>query len=183
MLSKDWTLERLKGVIRSKANIPDENVVNDPYLIDVIHTALMSVARDLGDAKDPEYRTRLVVKETSDYIDLDDVATDSSVAALRINSINSLYNTVCGDCIPTDAEEIRYLYQLPKKQAHIFYYWEGRYIRMYKGSGLTSYGIFTLTYEIIPVKATADATYIDLSDKHMDLLIFKTIELLKVSDG
>lgn len=176
------------GEIRLQSGKLQNSLLTRSLLIDMIYTSLLEVARDLKDADTPEFREKASIISISGdgVIDLSDI--DGGGTKLNVESIIKIFGqatktaggTVDMSAIPTDAIEFDYLVDYPQKQNNVFWYREGESVYLYLGSNLSGHGSVFLHYDRIPEKAILDATYIDLSDRFIPLLINKVLEKVSV---
>ncbi len=175
-LSRNYTLLTLMGLIRMKSGKLQNTLLTRSMLIDTIYTCLLEIARELKEADTPEFGLSVAATIASDKIDLTSI--DGASTKINVESIVKLVDATNGLLIPTDAVEFNYLADYPQKQNDIFWYRDGELIYLYKGTGVSAYGVVTLHYDRIPEKAIADATLIDLSDRFIPLLISKILEVV-----
>jgi hypothetical protein len=167
-LSKDWTLQRARGILRVLIGEISEQEIQDLFLDDVIHLAVCDLAELLGESQYNDYGTLQIVTQTSDVID---------VSTYRIDTITKLVDATNGYCVEKNPRELEGLAGLLQTQGNIYWSKFGTNIYLYKPTALT-YGTLTLYYNRVPTKATADGDFLDIRDKYAKLAIDKAKILL-----
>lgn len=166
-LSEDWTLADIFGLVRTLANELSGDKIGDEILVDMIHSNVCDIAEALGEATGNDYVEKKAVTQTDDII---------SLSGLRLDKILKLVDSVAGLVRIYSLKEFEGIKRIKqeKEAACIYATQYGRKMELFKGDKVETYGTLTLSYKRSPIKAKADADYIDLPDKYMNLLISKT---------
>ena len=183
--SRNYTLLSLMGLIRLKSGKLQNTLLSRPLLIDLIYTSLLEVARELKEMSIPEFGATASITDVSlstatGSFSLADI--DGSLTKINVESITKLVGEADNTeiiAVLTDATEYNYLSDYPQAEDDVFWYRDGEIIYMFKGSDITLFDTAVLHYNRIPEKAILDATYIDLSDRFIPLLIEKVLGVVK----
>lgn len=180
-LSKDWTLQNARGILRILANQIAGDEVQDLGIDDFIHLAISDLAELLGEAGYPDYgevQTFTAIDNgigTTNGIDSIILSSLNSEleSSLKIDQITKVVGVTNGLFIEISAKEFDGLSSIPQKTSNVFWFKFGDLILMYPGSDLNLDSTIYVYYNRTPTKATADSDYLDVKDKFVKLALDK----------
>lgn len=172
-LAVNTTLASMKERVRAQSNTvsPQGSGIIEPEMTNLIHHAIVMLRTLLGAIVDPVYSTNETVVESTNIIDV------STVDIANTNKI-SLYDATHG-VIPLvsdrEFDSLRTLYANTSLSTEQLFAKitsstsSGLRIQTHRGSSKATPGTLTLTYPRNPVKATTEATKLDLPERYVPI--------------
>lgn len=164
-LSKDWQLQDALGFLKNLTSQIAIDKISTEQIIDALHLGIAEVAQLLSELKFYDYATVATLSISSD---------EASISSLNVMSIIKIVDATNGLCVyekPHVFEGLKSL-AIPQNLNNVSWTRHGEMIQLYKGS-LGFYGVVKIHYNRYPTKATSDATYLDIKDPFMKVVLDK----------
>jgi hypothetical protein len=163
-LSLNWTQLRIRGLLRILANELAGTEISDDTIDDISYLATSGVVSQLGEAVENDYIEIATVTQTSNVID---------VSTLAIAKIVKLVDATNGLVPEKGAKQFEGIKVIDQEKNRVFFTRRGNNLDIFKGSGISTYGILTLHYKTRPIKPASSTVKLDISDDYIDIVVAK----------
>ena len=160
---KDYQLSEAISMLQIRVNELTQQRIEKKQIIDALHISITETAELLAEVNLFDLGATATITPSGDICD---------VSALNIQNCVKIVDATNGLCLYKDEKELPALVSSPQKKANVYWTRRGTNIHLYKGD-LSAYGTLTLYYTRYPVKATADADYLDIKDTYLPMVLDK----------